>query len=1057
MMAGKFIHDEYTLTAMKLVREGKSFFITGKAGTGKTRLLGEIVRESRARGKNIAVSAPTGIAAKNAEGQTLHSLFGLKTITFIPGKTRNWYHLDTAKERVIRKLDILIIDEISMVRCDVLDMVDQTLKKVRWSGSAFGGIQVIFFGDLFQLPPVVEDDDEELLYSHYEKDNPYFFSSDVIRKHPLPLLELEKVHRQKDERFVRILNNIREGKSLSSDIAAINRRYKDDYEPSNSEPAVYLRTRKYNVWKHNDSKLKELPGEEFISTAEIYGYFPKRLFPADEELALKVGAKVMLLRNDNDGYEYVNGTLGIVKSIYDGVVRVITQEGKLISVEKSAWTLYKYEYDERNKIIKPFPVGSFTQYPIKLAWAVTIHKSQGLTFDNVIIDAHRSFASGQVYVALSRCRSLKGIVLTSKITKDDIKLDPIIVDYIKSVERIKPDLTLQSQELEEIFLFDDDEKTITGIVSEFSGTVEIPEGVEKIADDAFKDNTGITEVICPKSLQEIGDNAFEACINLHKIEFNEGLESIGMSAFVDTGLKGVVLPSTLSDISFNSFECRMSVNAHNVFYSDIDGVLYNDDATKLILHPRKIKQEIIEIPDSVTSIEAYAFENNEAEEIIIPNDIDELDDAVFSGCDNLRTLTIKADYPDIINIKDDTFEDFEVENCVLRVPFDSLSEYKKDERFKDFKYITAIEGSRCLQYDENGTEITGYDNDGSEDIIIPEGVISIKAEAFCENEDIISVNFPESLESIGHSAFYGCLNLVDIELKSGLETIKWDAFKNTALVEINIPDTVKMIDCTAFSCEIEVDNQNVDYCAYDGVLYTFDETELVIYPSDKTDEEFKVPKTVTILGNFAFEDSSLHSLFIHEDVEEFGKAFIGGCENLTKLTINIVKPAFINLDEEAFADFNKMQCTLFVPHGCRQNYMTNQMFQGFKSIKELQPADAYVTGQFFESLPSYSYSESKPFCFIDGKYRFYIVSTQDGFFLRKVGVGYYFLSDHVRSDKTGAIWVHNKKEKAASYDFSYTTDKETRTKVGHFDENYAKKTLTYTDYQSGKTFSIDLK
>ena len=1053
----KFIHDEYTLTAMKLVREGKSFFITGKAGTGKTRLLGEIVRESRARGKNIVVAAPTGVAAKNAEGQTLHSLFGLKTITYIPGKTRNWYHLDTAKERVIRKLDILIIDEISMVRCDVLDMVDQTLKKVRWSGSAFGGIQVIFFGDLFQLPPVVEDDDEELLYSHYEKDNPYFFSSDVIRKRPLPLLELEKVHRQKDERFVRILNNIREGKNLSGDIEAINRRFKDGYEPSISEPAIYLRTRKYNVWKHNDSKLKELPGEKFTSTAEIDGYFPKRLFPADEELALKVGAKVMLLRNDNDGYEYVNGTLGIVKSIYDGVVRVLTQEGKLISVEKSAWTLYKYEYDERNKIIKPYPVGSFTQYPIKLAWAVTIHKSQGLTFDKVIIDAHRSFASGQVYVALSRCRSLKGIVLTSRVSKDDIKLDPIIVDYMKSVEKIKPDLTLQSEELEEIFLFDDDEKTITGVVSEFYGTVEIPGGVEKIADNAFKDNTEITEVICPESLREIGDYAFKGCINLQKIEFNEGLESIGIGAFVDTALNGVALPSTLSYISFYAFECMMSVNAHNNYYSDIDGVLYNEDATKLILYPRNLIRKIIEIPESVTSIDLYAFEKNEAEEIIIPKDLDELEDAAFSGCENLRTLTIKVNYPDFIDIKDDAFEDFEVENCVLRVPFNSLSDYMKDERFKDFKYITAIEGSRCLRYDENGTEVIGYDDDGSEDIIIPEGVTSIKAEAFCENEDIMSVDFPESLESIGHSAFYGCSNLVDIELKSGLETIKWDAFKGTALPDVNIPDTVEEIDCTAFSCEMEVDTKNVDYCANDGVLYTFDETELVIYPSDKTDEEFKVPETVTILRNFAFEDSSLHSLFIHEDVEEFGKAFIGGCKNLTRLTINIVKPAFINLDEEAFADFNKMQCTLFVPHGCRQNYMTNQMFQGFKSIKELQPADAYVTGQFFDSLPSYSYSESKPFCFIDGKYRFCIVSTKDGFFLRKVGLGYYFLSDHVRSDKTGAIWVHNKKEKAASYDFSYTTDKETRTRVGHFDENYNKKKLTYKDYQSGKTFTIDLK
>ena len=1056
-MAGKFIHDEYTLTAMKLVREGKSFFITGKAGTGKTRLLGEIVRESRARGKNIAVSAPTGVAAKNAEGQTLHSLFGLKTITYIPGKTRNWYHLDTAKERVIRKLDILIIDEISMVRCDVLDMVDQTLKKVRWSGSAFGGIQVIFFGDLFQLPPVVEDDDEELLYSHYEKDNPYFFSSDVIRKRPLPLLELEKVHRQKDERFVRILNNIREGKNLSGDIEAINRRFKDGYEPSISEPAIYLRTRKYNVWKHNDSKLKELPGEKFTSTAEIDGYFPKRLFPADEELALKVGAKVMLLRNDNDGYEYVNGTLGIVKSIYDGVVRVLTQEGKLISVEKSAWTLYKYEYDERNKIIKPYPVGSFTQYPIKLAWAVTIHKSQGLTFDKVIIDAHRSFASGQVYVALSRCRSLKGIVLTSRVSKDDIKLDPIIVDYMKSVEKIKPDLTLQSEELEEIFLFDDDEKTITGVVSEFYGTVEIPGGVEKIADNAFKDNTEITEVICPESLREIGDYAFKGCINLQKIEFNEGLESIGIGAFVDTALNGVALPSTLSYISFYAFECMMSVNAHNNYYSDIDGVLYNEDATKLILYPRNLIRKIIEIPESVTSIDLYAFEKNEAEEIIIPKDLDELEDAAFSGCENLRTLTIKVNYPDFIDIKDDAFEDFEVENCVLRVPFDSLSDYMKDERFKDFKYITAIEGSRCLKYDEKGTEITGYDDDGSEDIIIPEGVTSIKAEAFCDNEDIVSVEFPESLETIQHSAFSGCSNLSDIELKSGLETIKWDAFKGTALLDVNIPDTVKEIDCTAFSCEMEVDAQNIDYCAYNGVLYSFDESRLIIYPSDKTDDEFVVPETVSVIHHFAFEDSSLHSLYIHKDVEEIGQAFIGGCEKLTRLTIDIEDPASVQFHEKAFANFSKKQLTLYVPYGCRQKYLSIELFQGFKSIKELQSEDGYVTGQFFESLPSYSYSESKLFCFIDGKYRFYIVSTKDGFFLRKVGVGYYFLSDHVRSDKTGAIWVHNKKEKAASYDFSYTTDKETRTRVGHFDENYIKKTLIYKDYQSGKTFTIDLK
>lgn len=1307
----EFIHDKYTLKAIELVRKGQSFFITGKAGTGKTRLLGEIVRESRARGKNIAVAAPTGIAAKNAEGQTLHSMFGLKTITYIPGKTRNWYHLDNAKERVVRKLDILIIDEISMVRCDVLDMVDQTLKKVRWSSSAFGGIQVIFFGDLFQLPPVVEDEDEELLFSHYEQGNPYFFSSDVIRKHPLPLLELEKVHRQKDERFVRILNNIREGKNLSSDIDAINRRFKADYEPSNSEPAVYLRTRKYNVWKHNDSKLKELPGEKFTSTAVIDGYFPKRLFPADEELALKVGAKVMLLRNDNDGYEYVNGTLGIVKNIYGDVVRVITQEGKLISVEKSAWTLYKYEYDEKNKIIKPYPVGSFTQYPIKLAWAVTIHKSQGLTFDKVIIDAHRAFASGQVYVALSRCRSLKGIVLTSKISKDDIKLDPIIVDYMKSVERIKPDLTLQSQELEEIFLFDDDGKTITGIVSEFYGTVEIPEGVEKIADNAFKENTDITEVICPESLREIGDYAFKGCINLQKIEFNEGLDSIGVGAFVDTGLKGVILPSTLSYISFYSFECRMSVYALNDYYSDINGVLYNEDATKLILHPRKIIQEIIEIPDSVTSIDVYAFENNEAKEIIIPKDIDELEEAIFSGCDNLRTLTIKADYPDFIDIKDDTFEDFEVEKCVLRVPFDSLSEYMKDERFKDFKYITAIDGSRCLKYSDSGLEIVGCEEKNCENIVIPEGVETIAEEAFkeninitsvvcpsslreieelafwgcrnldkvtlndglirigqeafldtnlksvkipytvenmgltpfectmkvnirnnhysdvdgvlynkeqtslilyprrykykeieiplsvysieayafesnkaeeiilpedricmgeylfngCENlkvltikqefpekiridndtftgfdvencilrvpfdalsgyanderfkdfkyitaiegsrcliynesgtevigcdteicdsivipegvtkitegafegiEEIERVELPNTLLKIGNASFYDCPNLAEIKLNKGLRDIGSDAFRGTGMSCVKIPDSVVKIGYSAFSCDIEIGSRNTNYRANEGVLYTHDEKKLVIYPEYKENEEFEVPSTVEIIGSYAFEDTCLATLILPNSITSLHNNIFGSSSEISTLILHCEDPNELYIDDNIFEDFNKKQCKLVVPYGSLSLYASNKHFKDFLSISEMTEDGEYTanaaepefcTGQYYETLPGNNLAESKAFCYCKGKHHCYIVLSSEGFFLKLMEGGYYYLSDLIDNNVSGSIWVMNKKEKLTSYMVAYSTDNVTKYSFGHFTELTSEGALSYKDVRTGKGFTIDLK
>ena len=427
--------------AKELVKSGKSFFITGKAGTGKTTLLTKIVEDCRAVGKNIAVTAPTGVAAKNAEGQTLHSLFGLEPILFIPGKIRKWYRLDSSRERVIKKLDILIIDEISMVRCDVLDMVDLTLQNIKGNKKPFGGIQVIFFGDLFQLPPVVTEEEEKLLYSHYE--NQYFFSSDVIKNYSLPLLELRKVYRQEDPVFVNILNNIREGKYLTVDRDTLNKRLKAKYEPSEKESTVYLRTLNRKVWGHNINKLRKLPGKKETFWAEIEGFFPKKLYPTDRELMLKVGAKVMLLRNDNDGLRYVNGTQGIITRIDkdEGIIQVITNEGKPINVKPSEWTLYDYIIDKETKTIVPTPVGWFTQYPLKLAWAVTIHKSQGMTFDKVIVDARKSFATGQVYVALSRCRSLEGLTLTSRITEDDIKVDPVVVDYMKSVERIIPSET----------------------------------------------------------------------------------------------------------------------------------------------------------------------------------------------------------------------------------------------------------------------------------------------------------------------------------------------------------------------------------------------------------------------------------------------------------------------------------------------------------------------------------------------------------------------------------------------------------------------------------------
>ena len=1063
-----FIHDEYTRKAMELVRLGRSFFLTGKAGTGKTRLLLEkIVPECRARGKNIAVTAPTGIAAKNAEGQTLHSLLGLKTIVFIPGKVRKWYrHLDSAREKVVKKIDILIIDEISMVRCDVLDMVDLTLQLYKSNNKPFGGIQVIFSGDLFQLPPVVTEDEERILFSHYK--NQFFFSSDVITKHPLPLLELSTVRRQKkDDVFINILNNIRDGIYLSSDREILNKRYRPGYEPSEKESVVYLRTKNRKVWGHNIAKLEKLSGKEESFKAYIEDVFPKSLYPTDYELRLKVGAKVMLLRNDNEGLKYVNGTQGIVSSIYGGTIRVKTEDGDLINVERFTWELYDYVFNEETNSIEPIVIGSFTQFPLKLAWAVTIHKSQGMTFDKVIVDARKSFAAGQVYVALSRCRSLEGLTLTSRITKEDIIIDPVVVEYMKSVEKINPNEPEQESEIieQQIFFFSDNGKTITGILSEINGNIVIPEGVEKIADDAFKDNTNITGVECPDSLREIGNHSFWGCTNLNEIKLNEGLTSIGVEAFILTGLENVDLPSSLDYLDWTPFECKMSVHyLSENFHSDINGILFSADESSLILYPRKLHEVSIEVPVNVSCIESYAFEKNSAKEIEIPEGIKELQRNLFEGCQNLKTITFYSTSPKDIEIDQETFKGFEVENCVLRVPFNSLPKYKNDMRFKDFKYITAIEGSRCLLYDEKGTEVIGCDEEDCENIEIPYGVTSIVDNAFEDNEQIEGVVFPNSLLSIGSSAFSGCTNIKDIQLNEGLLSIDWDAFRGTGLSRVFIPYSVEMIGPSAFKCEMEVESINTDYCANEGVLYSFDEKELVIYPANKEEKEFEVPDTVETICSFAFEDAGLKALTLPDSIKTLGRSIFGIDSEITKLIIKIENPNELNIDENVFEGLYKNLCRLIVPDGCSTNYFSNQHFKEFLSVSEMRNEapfivigkSVFVTGQYFETIKESHITESKTFCLHNGRAYCYVVMTSKGFYLKIMGGGYVFLSELISEYTFGNIWVNNKKGNRSSYNVSYSTDGINGRAFGRFVEGVSESILTYIDLKSGKSFTLNL-
>ena len=426
----------------------RSIFLTGKAGTGKTTFLNEFVKKTQ---KKHIVVAPTGIAAINAGGVTIHSMFGLPLRTFIPTTDRidsnlgnniadlmQHFKYRKDKLKLLREIEIIIIDEVSMLRADVLDMMDFSLRSVRRNQQKFGGVQMLFIGDLYQLPPVVRD--EHFLGQYYK--SPFFFESYALKEMPLITIELTTVYRQKDEIFLDILNDIRDGAVGDIDFDTLNDRYIPDFEPTD-EPYVYLTSHNRMADEINQKKLADLKGKAYVYSAEIIGNFSENQYPNEEELQLKVGAQVMFIRNDaSSDKRYFNGKLAEVMSLDQKEITVLIDgDEEVFTLKKETWEQKRYGLDAEKNITEDV-LGSFQQYPIRLAWAVTIHKSQGLTFDRLIIDAGKSFASGQVYVALSRCRTLEGIVLKSKITPNVIFADRRVAQF--------QDATNANEKVEEI-------------------------------------------------------------------------------------------------------------------------------------------------------------------------------------------------------------------------------------------------------------------------------------------------------------------------------------------------------------------------------------------------------------------------------------------------------------------------------------------------------------------------------------------------------------------------------------------------------------------------------
>lgn len=410
-----------------IAKTSKSFFLTGRAGTGKTTFLQKV---QECVDKNFIVLAPSGVAAIHAGGQTIHSFFGLDLGVQGP---KSYGTMNENKMSLAQRVDAIIIDEVSMVRCDIMDAIDRMLRCCRHSSQPFGGVQMVFVGDIFQLPPVVKSDDKLMLRQIYGGDCTFFYNARCFKNIRLPKIEFQKIYRQSDRRFIEILDHFRMGKVTSSDLSEINSRVLSSCGDADSDGMrITLTVYRQDAAYVNDCRLRELDKEEYSFEADYQGKTDRLRDVAEERLVLKEGAQVMFIRNDVLG-RWANGTLGTVSSLDSGHINVTLEDGIEVTVDKETWDAYEYSYNAAEKVCEKKSVGSVTQYPLRLAWAITIHKSQSLTFDRVTIDFGKgAFSCGQAYVALSRCRSLEGLRLAKKIDYNSVRVSKDALAFASS-------------------------------------------------------------------------------------------------------------------------------------------------------------------------------------------------------------------------------------------------------------------------------------------------------------------------------------------------------------------------------------------------------------------------------------------------------------------------------------------------------------------------------------------------------------------------------------------------------------------------------------------------
>ena len=538
---------------------GRSIFLTGKAGTGKTTFLKTIMEHSR---KRPIVVAPTGVAAINAGGVTIHSFFQLPFSPYVPGaKVESKFDFGKEKRKIIASSDLLIIDEISMVRADLLDAIDAVLRRFREHGQPFGGMQLLMIGDLAQLTPVVTPEDERMLKPYY--DTPYFFGSKALQQIDYVTIQLTHVYRQQDESFIALLNEIREGHPSAEALSKLNSRSLTPGPSPKGEGSGYIRLTTHNNLAnfYNESELQKLPGRSYQYRAEVKGTFPEYSYPTAETLVLKEGAQVMFVKNDPSGeHNYYNGRIGRVMEASENRLTVYCEgDAEAIEVEPLEWENMRYTLNEQTREIESEVQGTFKQLPLRLAWAITIHKSQGLTFDRAIIDANQSFAPGQVYVALSRCRTLEGLVLASPLEPraviNDERVDSYIAQQESEAERSIQQLPALKQEYERYLLMQ---------LFDFRAILLLEESMVRIFAEFFYHSHASLKQLHDQTLFDLRQRVLEVAVKWQQKIQLMSIESLRDANFLDRVKRSAeYFADQLRDILTKPIELSVKVETNN--------------------------------------------------------------------------------------------------------------------------------------------------------------------------------------------------------------------------------------------------------------------------------------------------------------------------------------------------------------------------------------------------------------------------------------------------------------------------------------------------------------